>query len=32
MDSSGSGYGKVAFHYEHSNEPSVSIKRGELLD
>jgi hypothetical protein len=32
LDSSDSGEGPVASCCEHSNEPSVSIKFGELLD
>jgi hypothetical protein len=32
LNSSGSGYGQVADSCEHDNEPSASIKGGELLD
>jgi hypothetical protein len=31
QDSSGSGQGPTACCYEHGNEPSGSIKGGELL-
>jgi len=32
LDTSGSGQRPMADSYEHSNEPSSSIKGGEFLD
>jgi hypothetical protein len=32
LDASSSGYGPIAGFYEHSNEPSGSLKGGEFLD